>query len=218
MIKIPETGIQFVDAVVVIFYIVLIVIGARKGFVRQLISFAGTLLSWFLAWRWCDIFAARFHLLPLSIIPKKYELLSSLIYPKLNAVAWFLLLMLVIRILFALLEHLFEGLEKLPVLKQISHLLGGILGACAATVWVLIFCVLLNTPLFRNGSYVEENSCLGTINNTVTKTFSSLELPYSNAKKINDVLQMLKNDEGVDQQMIEQWLDENGYEKNEDAQ
>lgn len=211
MITVPKSFIQYVDAIVLIFYLVLIISGARKGFLRQLISLAGTLLSWYLSWRYCDLFSSRFSLVPKSLIPEKYSFLMDLLYPSINRIAWFLLLMLVIRIIFALLEQLFRGLEKLPLLKQVSMALGGILGAIGATVWILVFCIILNTPLFANGREVEENSRLGDIRTKVTQTFTSLDLPYTDAKEVNEVLHFLKDKEGADLNIVGQWLDEHGH-------
>ena len=125
---------------------------------------------------------------------------------------------IVLRLLFLLLDKLAKGIENIPVLKQISGLLGALLGAVGATVWVLVFCILLQTPLFNNGADIYRNTVLHTISETTGTVFSKLAVPVNETETFSKLYQSLKNNEGEDTQAIEQWLQEHGYTPQEENQ
>jgi uncharacterized membrane protein required for colicin V production len=211
MITIPESGYLFVDIAVAVLYIWAIAAGGKKGFLPQLLSTLGTVLSFYLAWRYCGIGASYFQLWPQAWNPAAGTLLEKQVYVLFNRVFWFFLLLVILRLLFSLLSSLFSQIKRLPVLHQISVLLGGLLGAVNATIWVLVFAVLLNTPLFNQGSAVYEGTVVHTINETVSSLFQQASLPALDLNEFNKLYEELKDTDGQDTQAIEQWLQEHGY-------
>ncbi|MBO5554785.1 MAG: hypothetical protein J5941_04570, partial [Solobacterium sp.] len=116
----------------------------------------------------------------------------------------------VIRLLFIILEKLCSGLSGLPVLKEISGLLGGILGIVTATVWVMVICVVLNMPFFKNGRQIAEQSMIGTITNAVSKTITEFAGPINASETIGDLYQEVTEFGDQDKEAIGEWLSEHG--------
>ena len=218
MITIPPASYYIVDIVIAAFYIAFLFLGAHRGFLRQLVSLLGTVLSFLGAWRYCGVLAEYIHLWPSAWNPAKDAFYGDTVYAMLNKMAWFFVLLIVLRLLFLLLDKLVKGIENIPVLKQISGLLGALLGAVGATVWVLVFCILLQTPLFSNGANIYRNTVLHTISETTGTVFSKLAVPVNETETFSKLYQSLKNNEGEDTQAIEQWLQEHGYSPQEENQ
>ena len=218
MITIPPASYYIVDIVIAAFYIAFLFLGAHRGFLRQLVSLLGTVLSFLGAWRYCGVLAEYIHLWPSAWNPAKDAFYGDTVYAMLNKMAWFFVLLIVLRLLFLLLDKLAKGIENIPVLKQISGLLGALLGAVGATVWVLVFCILLQTPLFSNGANIYRNTVLHTISETTGTVFSKLAVPVNETETFSKLYQSLKNNEGEDTQASEQGLQEHGYTPQEENQ
>ena len=217
MITIPEGWFAGIDIAAVIFYAVLIAKGAKKGFLYQILSFAGTLLSFFLAWRYHSIVASHIRLWPESWNPFASSLFADSFAEFMNEAVWFLVLFLIVKILFHLLCSLASGLQKVPVLREVSGLLGGLLGAGIATIWVLVFSVFLNTPVFANGAACAESTLIGKISEPVSETLSSLGVQTGSLKALNKLFTDMKSMEDSDKKAVAKWLESHGYEKLEEG-
>ena len=142
----------YINIAVVILFVIFMVRGAKRGVLMQVLSAFGTVVSFLAAWRYCTFASGYYNLWPKSIVPmNEIPGVGDTVYSRLNNLIWFIALFIVIRLLFIILEKLCSGLSGLPVLKEISGLLGGILGIVSATIWIMVICVVLNMPFFKNG-------------------------------------------------------------------
>lgn len=212
MITIPESYALYIDFAVIAFYIVLMIIGVRRGFLVTLVNVLAVLGSLFIAWRLYPVMASHFSLWPHSWMPVQAgTLYGDGIYGYVNELIWFLVLFAIMRIVFLLLEPVARALQKIPVLKQISELLGGVCGIIGATLWVLVICLILNTPLFANGSAMVQATYLSAISEKTADVFSFLKQPLADsnafAKLYNDVTSLSDEDRST----VSQWLDQHGY-------
>lgn len=212
MITIPAPLITWFNVVLLVFYALFVINGFRRGFLRQILAMIGTVLSYLAAWRYSPIGAAYFHIWPKSWTPTIGPLPKEWIYPLANHIAWFFLILLVCRLLFALLEKLAKGAQNIPVLKQVSALLGGVLGAGTATIWVLVICFALYTPLFKNGDMLYEKTALHTIHDTTAVVFNWLGRPVNEMMDNHILFKMIDEHKDDDQKWIMQWLQEHGFE------
>ena len=134
MITIPESFTLYIDIAIIILYCAAFIIGYRKGFFVQIISTIGTILCFVLAWRYASIGAKFFRIFPKSLTPLQDTIMKDAIYAYANEIAWFFVLFIAFRILLFIFEKFIGGLRKIPVVKQASGLLGGILGVIVMTV------------------------------------------------------------------------------------
>lgn len=217
MITIPEGWFAGIDIAVVIFYAVLIAKGAKKGFLYQILSFAGTVLSFFIAWRYDSVAAQYIRLWPKDWNPFADSLFADSFIDFMNEAVWFLVLFLIVRIIFHLLCSLASGLQKVPVLREVSGLLGGLLGAGIATIWILVFSVFLNTPVFANGTACADSTLIGKISEPVSETMSELGVQTNSMKALNKLFTDMNSMDDSDKQAVAKWLESHGYEKLEEG-
>lgn len=218
MITIPSGFTLYINIAVAAFYLVFLVMGSRRGFLRQIIAVAGLLISGFLAVRYYVLLASYIHIVPREWLPLQDTMIADMVAGYANEAVWFLILFLVFRLLFTIIDRLARKIHELPVFKQISSILGGGLGVITATVWIFIICTVMNTSLFSNGEYYVRHTALGMIRTAVTGTLKEQNLPVSTTDIVNQIYMTSQNISDDDKQAIETWLQEQGFELQEHMQ
>lgn len=197
---------------ILVIYIVFLIRGAKKGFLLQVISALGALLSFVFAWRYAPIGMKYYNLFPSSWNPLKDTIFATQAYEWMNRMAWFFLLFIVFKLFFLILEKLADGLQSIPVLKQVSGLLGALLGGISATIWILIACLVLNQPMISMGKDIIENTALKPISQKTTEVFTFLKEPLTDTEKFNELLNDIQSTDDSDTQAIEELLHQIGLE------
>lgn len=211
MISIPEKYIFFINIAILIFYCILCYKGVKSGFVSQLIDLFGTIISFFVAWRYSDIGSSYFAVIPKSIVPLQHTLFASEVYALANRAAWFVILFLVCKIIFFLLSKLFDGMHKIPGIKEISSLLGGIFGLLTATIWIVVISTVIRMPIFSNGNVIYRNSFLSVVNETAIKGCELLGVSTESNDLVNEIYEKVKDTPDSDKETIRDWLETQGY-------
>ena len=218
MITINTEWIGYINILVIVLYAVCILRGAKKGVFVQILSSLGLIVSFLGAWRYCRFASTYYDLWPKDLVPmSQIPDLAKDMYSHLNQIIWFVLLLVIFRLLFMILEKLCSGLSGLPVIKEISSLLGAGLGAVSATIWVLVICTVMNLPIIKNGRKAAEGSLLGTITSFVSDKLEEFSAPVIASETLADMYDELKDMDNKDIDMIEDWLSEHGIEKTEEA-
>ena len=213
MITIPETWIQGINIAILVLYVIFLIRGAMKGVLLQILTTFGTFGAFLGAWRYCSLAQAYMNLWPLEWNPLTGNaMFGKAAYVYLNEMAWFFLLFIIIRLVFLVIEKLAEGLSSLPVVKEISGLLGGVLGVITATVWMLLFSTLLHTPLFENGAAIFEKTLLKPISAGVSYISEAVDAPLNASEVFSRVYTDYKNLDGKDKEFLQQWLSDHGFE------
>ena len=201
----------YINIAVVVLYVIFMIRGAKRGVLVQVLSSLGTVVSFLAAWRYCSFASGYYELVPKDIVPmNEIPAIGQAIYSHLNEMIWFIALFAVLRLLFVILEKLCSGLSGLPVIKEVSGLLGGLLGVVSATIWILVLFVVLNMPFFRNGSEIANRSLIGTITNKVSHTVKEFAGPIDASETIGNMYQQMKDFDNQDMEVIGQWLEEHG--------
>ena len=110
------------------------------------------------------------------------------------------------------------GLRKIPVVKQASGLLGGILGVIVMTVWMLVFSILLNTSIFKNGRIMKEKTYLNMITKGVSTAVEKFGIPVNSSEAFNKLYSGAQDLSDDDKQAITTWLKERGYQPIEEME
>ena len=213
MITIPVTWIKGINIAILIFYLVFLIRGAMKGVLLQILATFGTLVAFFGAWRYCSVAQAYMNLWPPEWNPAAGNaIFGKAAYVYLNEMAWFFLLFIAIKLVFFVIEKLADGLSSLPVIKEISEILGGLLGVLSATVWILLFSTPLHTPLFENGIEIFENTLLKPIGSGVAYVSEAVGAPLNASEVFSRLYKDYKNLDGKDKEYLQQWLSDHGFE------
>lgn len=218
MITIPENYAIYIDLAIIVLYCISFVAGYKKGFLIQIISTIGTILAFIFAWRYSSIGNSYFELFPRSITPLQDTLMKDAVYAYANQIAWFFVLFIVFRLLLYVLEKLLSGLKKIPLLKQVSGLLGGILGLIMMTVWMLVFAMLLNTSIFQNGRTIKNKTYLNQITSGVSMAIENLGIPFNSTEAFNKLYTDSQNLSDADKEAITSWLKEHGFKSIEEIE
>ena len=214
MITIPEDYIYLFNIAVIVIYVLFIMKGMHKGVLSQLLDLFGTLIAFFVSWRYSDIGSNFFSLVPKSILPLQDTLLAEDIYALANRTVWFLLLFIICKIIFHLLSKLFDGIQKVPGLKEISSLLGGLFGFFSATIWIIVICTVLKMPVFTNGQVIYNRSMLSNINETAVQAVNMLGVSTDTSDLFNDIYLKVKDMPDNDKEAVTKWLEDQGYKSN----
>lgn len=211
MITISSSAMLIMDIAVIVLYVWFLISGYKKGLILQIFTLLDTVLSLFLAWRYCDIVAKRFVLWPRNWTPFQDTLFKDAAYAFCNQIICFLVIFLILKLVFLLLEHMIEGIHDVPVLKQIGGIFGSLLGIIGATIWAMVICVILNLPLFTNGAEAVDATLLGKINTCVLDVSSRYGGPVDSSDIFNKIYTSTKDLNEKDRQQVQKWLDDNGF-------
>jgi len=136
-----ETVTDIIMAAILIFSVIS---GLRRGFIRSLVDFAGGIVALVCAVKYSADFAGWMLKFLGNSSPK--WLREPIASKMLAVVILFILFEVLIQLVASLLNFIF----RLPVLKQINALLGGIFGFCKGAVIVLLLCAVLRVSLPTN--------------------------------------------------------------------
>ncbi len=216
MITIDTNYIALINAAVIILYVICYIRGAKRGVFLQILSSLGVVVSFLGAWRYCSLASSYYSLWPKNFVPMAdIPFIGDQLYTHLNMILWFILLFFIFKLVFMIVEKLCEGLSDLPVIREVSGFLGGCLGLVSATVWIMVFCVILNLPLFRNGSSIAESSLIGKITDTASAYISEAAEPIAQSEMMGKAMEALNNFQDMDEDMITEWLSNHGIRPNQ---
>ena len=192
----------YLNLALIILYLTLIVIGYKNGLILQIVDLVYNILALFIGYFLAPIFASHFPIVKLDEVYmalKLNVLIDTFIY--------MIIVFILLKLLYLLIKPLFGFVSKIPLIGLVNEIGGALMGVVNATIVVLLFCMLLNTPLFKNGNEIKEGTYLKTIDGLSYKAleFSMDHFNYENIQKeIKDF------DIDKTRMALEKWLEEQG--------
>lgn len=216
MFEVTESWQMPVNLLVAAVFIFCMVRGWKKGLLRSFLSLFSMFLSLWLAWNTKDIMATEISILPESWLGN--SLLSGIdaVYTFFNQIAWCLVLFLVFRILFFVLDRILKKLHAIAGIRQISELLGGVFGGIQAVLWCLVLCVVFSTPLFINGSLAVDGTALGVVRDLGGSVMESPADPVVTSEAFSMAQNGMNKLTADERKVIAKWLNDNGYDQKGD--
>ena len=158
--SIPNNCFIYINALIVLIYLIFIIIGYKKGFLFELISLIYTAVSIVISWFLAPVFAGMFPIVILSNMNVEAQLVSKLINIDVisNTVIYFVAIFFILRLFYFLISLLLKGMNKLPVIGKFNKILGGLFGIVNATFVTIMFSMLLNLPIIDNAVEVRNNT------------------------------------------------------------
>ena len=194
---------QFVIAVnilVGIIYIVSLVTAYKHGFVYEalnlLLSVASLAVGWFAA----PILAEQLTLIKAESFE---DVLLRSLTPFLNIGLWFLIIVLIFRLILTFIVPLFKGISKVPVIGTLNRIFGILAGALNATIWVILLAMFLALPIIPHGKEIRSQSVLAPISDFSNHLLSEVSSQIT-AEEIGDEVEELR-------QTFRQWLEQQEF-------
>ena len=211
MFTLQENWAIYFSAFVVIFFILKAAQGYNTGILRRLIGLVGSIISYWIAWILCGVFAKYINIISVKSLGLSGTPFEAIAKTYVNQIAWFILLFLVLRILFFVVDRIAKGVHKVPGLHAVSALLGAAFGVLEAFVWIVVITVLLHTPLFKNGSYIVENSLIKQVNQVTEMVAKDYLGPLFSSEGFSKLGGDTKSLTDLQRNAVENWLKENGF-------
>lgn len=211
MFTLQENWAIYFSAFVVIFFILKAAQGYNTGILRRLIGLVGSIISYWIAWILCGVFAKYINIISVKSLGLSGTPFEAVAKTYVNQIAWFILLFLVLRILFFMVDRIAKGVHKVPGLHAVSALLGAAFGVLEAFVWMVVITVLLHTPLFKNGSYIVENSLIKQVNQVTEMVAKDYLGPLFSSEGFSKLGEDTKSLTDLQRNAVENWLKENGF-------
>ena len=147
--------------------------GYRKGLLRSLLSLAGTIASFYLAWMFSENLSTSMPLIRNTNLDPLLQTLTAQYYILANRLLYFVILFLVFRIVCMLLDFLLKVLQTMPGYHFVSSVSGMILGLIQTCIWCLVICVVLESPVFYHGSMIVNETNQGSRHTCIYFIFTS---------------------------------------------
>ena len=211
MFTFQENWTIYFSAFVVIFFILKAAQGYNTGILRRLIGLVGSIISYWIAWILCGVFAKYINIVSVKSLGLSGTPFEAIAKTYVNQIAWFILLFLVLRILFFVVDRIAKGVHKVPGLHAVSALLGAAFGVLEAFVWMVVITVLLHTPLFKNGSYIVDNSLIKQVNQVTEMVAKDYLGPLFSSEGFSKMEEDTKSLTDLQRNAVENWLKENGF-------
>ena len=211
MFTLQENWAIYFSAFVVIFFVLKAAQGYNTGILRRLIGLVGSIISYWIAWILCGVFAKYINIISVKSLGLAGTPFEAIAKTYVNQIAWFILLFLVLRILFFMVDRIAKGVHKVPGLHAVSALLGAAFGVLEAFVWMVVITVLLHTPLFKNGSYIVENSLIKQVNQVTEMVAKDYLGPLFSSEGFSKLGEDTKSLTDLQRNAVENWLKENGF-------
>lgn len=210
MYTLPMNTAFWLNWIIVVLVLLAILQGYARGFIRQLIDLVIFVVSLvgavFLAFRLGDLIP----ILSRSLEIFEHPIWGTFLHSMLNAVVWFVLLLIAITIgLEILLKPIVRMVRERNELRIIDRILGSLFSFLRTLLWFMIGMIFILSPLTVNGREVLERTLLAPL------------VPLANTLQV-DVVNWLGpvqifDEDGLDQEVIADhaeaitdWLVENG--------
>ena len=211
MFTLQENWAIYFSAFVVLFFVLKAAQGYNTGILRRLIGLVGSIISYWIAWILCGVFAKYINIVSAKSLGLSGTPFEAIAKTYVNQIAWFILLFLVLRILFFVVDRIAKGVHKVPGLHAVSALLGAAFGVLEAFVWMVVITVLLHTPLFKNGSYIVENSLIKQVNQVTEMVAKDYLGPLFSSEGFSKLGKDTNSLTDLQRNAVENWLKENGF-------
>ena len=189
----------YLNLALIILYLAFVVIGYKNGLILQIVDLVYNILALFIGYFLAPILASHFPIVKLDEVYMALKLnilMDTLIY--------MIIVFILLKLLYLIIKPLFGFVSKIPLIGFVNDIGGALMGVVNATIVVLLFCMLLNTPLFKNGNEVKEKTYLKTINGL---SYKALEYSMDHFKFENEF-----KDFDIDKTRMafDKWLEEQG--------
>ncbi|MBR2067814.1 MAG: CvpA family protein [Solobacterium sp.] len=188
MFAINESWFMYINIAILIMTIVFVFLGYKKGFVRSIVSLFTSLIAMYVAWLFSGILAEHLPIWPVNIHALNGTALAEAARRYINEIFWFVVLVILVRILLTFVNYLLKSLKDIPLIGKFDSLLGGVFGVVESCIWIFILSIILALPVFKNGMDVKNNTVIGPVSSISSAIFSHVSNEFKNSEAIDSLL------------------------------
>ena len=138
---------------------------AYRKFMRQLFDVVSLIASYIVSGMLCGAVADIF---PIYQISTPVSIVNDISTSLINAIIWFVILIVVFRIVYWILCFLMRGTSKIKTLSFINHMLGLVLGAVKVLLILGLITIFLRLPFIENGSLFVQSGVLSFVDELIS--------------------------------------------------
>lgn len=198
---------------VIAFYTIMFFLGYKKGFLLQLLDLIGLLIAIYIAWLFAPVLATYFEICPQSLMPLQDTIFGSAISVYINQGLWFLIILIVVKLVLLIVRPLVKAIQRIPVLKQLNGLLGAIFSFVSSTVWIIVISFFLTLPVVSMGQDVVQQSLIKVILDGSSNVVQDIEEPIHKNDLINKLTNNMNDLSDNDREDLKEWFEENNLDK-----
>lgn len=188
MITLKTDWALYVNILVGLLLIASVIDAYRKGLLRTLINLVRHILSLVVALLFARPLANVFPLINFKT-NGIVEIISDALAVEASVLIWFIVIFFAVLLVTLIFDRLFEFLEDIPIIGWINKVAGSVVGIIIAWIKLIVVCMLLVSPLFKNGQELIDASYLGVVQNTGE---------FIEPLKNSDLYRKLSNNEQID--------------------
>lgn len=212
MFTFPVDLIPYLNFVLIIWFLITVAVGYKKGLLLQIIDLTGTIVALFAAWLFAPVMVKVYQFV--KPMGSGLVTVEQVITHKTNELIWFLILFIIARILLLFVTPLASFISKMPLIKQVNSAIGGIFSIVLFAFKLLILTFFLSFPIIKNGQEIIENTWLKNYMNLTSPLYEKFD------KEIfrNEALQSVISDQRLNEEQIinmSDWLKKHGFSENE---
>ena len=181
--NIPSSTFNVINLLIILIVIINIFLGYKKGLMYQVLTLLSFIGAFLVAYLLSPIFSEH-----IALFKTQNDLIfETLTTHFLNNLVWFILILIVAKLIFSLIIQISKVVSKLPLIGFANKILGALFGLINGAIWIILFSTLLCTPVFKNGQQIRENTLIKPFNEATNQlilkatemiNFDSIEIEY----------------------------------------
>lgn len=207
MFTFPDSMIVYLNGVFIIWFLLTLARGYRRGLLLMIVDIVGTFVALFAAWVFAPVFVRIYQF----VKPVGAGLVSidQLITQQINRLIWFFILFIIAKILLLFVTPLASAISKIPLVKQVNSAVGGVFSIAHFALQMLLLIYFLSFPIIKNGQDIIDNTWLASYSKISEPVLDKFEDSYTK----NEAIQNLINHRSLSDKQEEEladWLQEKG--------
>lgn len=207
MFTFPDSMIVYLNGVFIIWFLLTLARGYRRGLLLMIVDIVGTFVALFAAWVFAPVFVRIYQF----VKPVGAGLVSidQLITQQINRLIWFFILFIIAKILLLFVTPLASAISKIPLVKQVNSAVGGVFSIAHFALQMLLLIYFLSFPIIKNGQDIIDNTWLASYSRISEPVLDKFEDSYTKNEAIQNLINYRSLSDKQEEELAD-WLQEKG--------
>lgn len=212
MFEFPFDYLMFVNAALILLFVFVLYRGYKVGMLLQIVNLFSSLVAGIIAWLFADVFASIYQFVDYN--KTGFSSMNKFLTDHANQLIWFFILFVVIRILMIVLKPIAAMISKIPLIKQVNSVMGGVFSIVTYVVYLIMIIYFLSLPIIKNGTDIINNSFLKNVDDMLHPVISIIDEKIEENESIQYMLAEKELTVSQKQSMVD-LLSKNGFSNEE---
>lgn len=208
MFSFPSQYIQYLNVVLILWFILTLYNGYKNGLLMQIVSLVGSVVALFAAWLFAPVFSSLFEFVKAD--GAGTLTIEQTVKSQANVLICFIILFILVKLLVQLLTPLVRLISKVPFVKQVNSVVGAAFSLVFFAIKLLLLTYFLTMPIVKNGQDI--------IDNTFIRPFLEVSSPviqyFDQTLYTNTAIQSILDQKSLTPEQHDaavKWLQEKGF-------